>query len=386
LKSIVFYLRRQFGERRLKLTWNLNFLEVILIFIIIFEIGFVFFESSLRPAINYDTLATWGWKAKVFFYQPKEAFTPNSNLFLGGGGHQNYPLHIPILMTWVYLWLAEVNDVAVNLIFALCFVGLIGFVYLSLRKEIGRQKSLIFTMFLATLPLLDYHGFNAYADLPLAFYFTLAAIFLFRYFKNRQTPDLILAGILAGLTTWVKNEGLMLAGVLMIVLFIHLIREKMVKNEVKRFLFSVFCFLIFFLPWFIFKKFFGLGYGLNTATNFQLSGFHPEILPKILEQLFIFHSFHLWPGIFLIILGMRIACLRPYRRLADRTSTTRTGTSECALRVLFLIVFGALAGFLFIYLFSPAYEFAVNGMASSRNLLVIMPLTIFLAAYLFRSD
>jgi hypothetical protein len=125
--------------------------------------------------------------------------------------------------------------------------------------------------------------------------------------------------------------------------------------------------LIFFLPWFIFKRIFGFGYSNLSPDAVFLNGFHPEIFSKLLEQLFIFHSFHIWPGIFLIILILN------WRRVFGKPNI-----------YLFLIIFGALAGFLFVYLFTSAYQFVVDSTASSRNLLIIMPLTVFLAGLLYK--
>jgi len=346
---------------------NLNWLEVILILIILFQVFYVFSTSMMRPIINFDAVANYGLKAKMIFYENKNFFNLDSNVFLGGDSHINYPLHVPLLMAWIYFGMGQVNDVLVNIIFAFYFLALIGFVYLSLKEEISRQNSLIFTMFLSTLPLLVYHGFNAYCDLPLAFYFTVAAISLFKYFKNKNKTDLIMAGIFAGLITWIKNEGLILVGILLIVFTIYLILEKITKSKIKSFLLFIFCFLIFFLPWFIFKRIFGFGYSNLSPDAVFLNGFHPEIFSKLLEQLFIFHSFHIWPGIFLIILILN------WRRVFGKPNI-----------YLFLIIFGALAGFLFVYLFTSAYQFVVDSTASSRNLLIIMPLTVFLAGLLYK--
>ncbi len=383
---------RKPGFRRLKPTGSdpvgvfrprsrLTFIEIILILIILFEIVFVFSAAVLRPVINYDAFSTWGWKAKVFFIQPQEAFTPDSALFLGGESRQNYPLHIPLLMTWTYLGMGEINDVLINLIFAVYFLALLGFVYISLRSFVSRKISLIFTVFLATLPLLAYHGFAAYADLTLVFYFTLAAIFLFKYMYEVQprTSNLILAGIFAGLTTWVKNEGLMLAGILLIVLLIYLVRRvvswvvekgfSQVGFRLKPLAVYLLYFAIFFLPWFILKKFLGMGYATGGAEALEWSGFHPEIFPKLFEYLFLLHSFHLWPGIFILILFFNLQKVFVKHNF-----------------YLLLIILGVLAGYLTLYLFTASYQYVLNGMAVGRNFLTLMPISIFLSAILVKAQ
>jgi len=362
---------------------SVRWIELILILVILFEAGFIFSVALLRPVFAIDALSTWVWKAKVFFYQPREAFIPASNLFLGGRVHQNYPLHIPLFATWTYLWLGKVDDILVNLIFAFYWLGLIGFVYLSLRSNISRKISLFFTACLTTLPLLTCHGFTAYADLPLTFYFTLAAAFLFNYFSSNarhwKSTYLILAGIFAGLTAWVKNEGLMLAGVLLIVLLIYLIRQKRLLSSQfykdKHCLKFIIPALLLILPWVIFKNFFGLGYSNVDSGAIIWAGFHPEVYSYVFEQIFLCPTFHLWPGIFILIL------IISWYKILPSTFTKNAGF-DCSNFYLLLIILGVIGGYFVLYLFTSSYQYAVNATSTSRNFLTIMPLSIFLAALL----
>lgn len=358
----------------------ITFLEIFLILIIIFEIGFVVFESTLRPVMQFDALSNWAWKAKILFYQPHEFFTKTSELFLGGV-HPNYPFVIPLIMAGIYYLFGQVNDMVVGLFFALHFVILIGFIYWSL-KSLGAQPpkrfskkqrtfALVFTALLSTIPLLSYHGFSSYADLPLTLYFTIASIFLFKYMAVQpRTYYLVIAGIFAGLSTLAKNEGLMLSAVLFIVFILytwktHYRGRVPIVTIVKQFTFFIVPFLILFLPWFAFKLYFGLGYSNVPGPLF--TGFHLEVVPAFLQQIFLSNSFHIWPGIFLIILFFKAPLVfsRPYVYIL-------------------LIIFGVVCAYLIIYIFTPSYEFALAGTIIGRNILTIIPLTIFLAGLLFQ--
>jgi 4-amino-4-deoxy-L-arabinose transferase-like glycosyltransferase len=319
--------------------------------------------------MNFDALAIWAWKAKVFFFEKLRAFKIDSPLFLGGGSHINYPLHLPLLMTWTYFWLGKANDVLVNLIFALYFISLLGLFYFSLRNFLSRQISLIFTMFLSTLPLLNYHGFNAYADLPLTFYFTTSAIFLIRYFQEKRSAWPILAGLFAGLAGWTKNEGLMLAIILFIVFIIYLIKEKKLKANFKHFLFYILSSAFLLLPWLIFKKIFHLGFSNLEPGALVFDRFHLEVLPEIFKQTFFYHSFHLWPGIFVLVLIFYWPQLKKYQNF-----------------YLFLIILGSLIAYFILYFFTPTSQFLLGGTVLGRNLMTIIPLTIFLSALLINPE
>ena len=360
-----------------------KWLKIFLILIILFQIIFVFSSAVLRPIINFDALANWAFKAKLFFYQPQITFTPSSDLFLGAV-QQNYPLHVPLLMTWSYFFMGQVNDTLINLIFAFYYLGLIVFIYLNLRS-LGRREpsnpskpssrspksrtsALIFTMFLVTLPLLTYHGFVAYADLILTFYFTLAVICLFNYFKNQNKIDLVCASLFIGICTWVKNEGLMLAGVLLIIFLIYLYKNKAVKTKIKIFLNFIFGILFFFLPWMIFKIYFGFGFsGLTSGGPIGFGKFHPEVFNSILRQIFVLDSFHLWPGIFILILII-------YWRKVFKTPYF----------YLFLTILGVFVGYCLLYFFTPYYQYVLDGTIVGRNLLAVLPISVFLGGTIIK--
>ncbi|MCH7759770.1 hypothetical protein IID20_05455, partial [Patescibacteria group bacterium] len=72
------------------------------------------------------------------------------------------------------------------------------------------------------------------------------------------------------------------------------------------------------------------------------------------------YSFHLWPGIFLLILilaGRRVWSYPNY--------------------FLALIIFGVSFAYFILYLFTPSFEFVLDGTIVSRNFLTIIPLSIF---------
>ncbi len=374
---IVLMLMQKWGflERPARKKLNWSWLEILLVLIIIFEIGFVFISAGLRPVINFDALNNWAFRGKVFFLEPELAFDSQGNFFLGSQVQQNYPLHIPLYLTWVYFWLGEVNDALVGLVFAFYFLALIGFVFFSIKKRTGWRISLIFTMFLATLPLLNYHGFVAYADLCLSFYFTLAAISLFNYLTQKRKIDLIGAGLFTGLMPWVKNEGLMLAVVLVTVFLIYLLnlfRKKYNKEirfqEIKRFFSFIYGSLIFFLPWLIFKIWFGFGFdSVQPGSGITFIGWHPEIFMPLWQQIFLSNSFHIWPGVFVLILILfyKKVFTPPYFYL-------------------FLMILGGFLAYLTLYIFTASFEFVSQGTVVGRNLITLVPISIFLAALLFK--
>lgn len=366
-------------ENRVREKFSFSKIEIILFLIIVFQVFFVFSSAALRPIINADAINNWAYKAKVFYLEPELAFNPSSDSFLGSTFQQNYPLHVPLSLAWSYFWMGGVNDFLVSLFFAFHFLVLIIFLYFSLRNFLqkgdnsclARRYSLIFTFFLATVPLFVYHGFIAYSDLILTFYFTLASISLFNYFLRRKKIDFWGASFFIGLMPWIKNEGLILSVILLIIFLTYSLgREgrKYLKNkksilEKINSLFPFFgSFLIISLPWLAFKAFFGLGFdNVYSDQKIIFTYFHPEVLPFLLRQVFVFGSFHLWPGLFLFFLFF-------FRKKIF---------SFPQFYLLLIIVLGLLA-YLVLYFFTASFKFVIEGTIVGRNLMVFLPLSIYL--------
>ena len=381
-----------------------SFIQIILLLIIVFQIVFVFSEAALRPAINFDTLANWAFKAKLFFYQPQLVLNTNADLFLGAVC-QHYPLHISLFMTWSYLWMGKVNDALVNVIFAFYYLALIAFVYFSLRDftlqkhDPNKSKTLAlgFTAILATIPLLTYHGFIAYADLTLTFYFTLATIFLFKYLKHNLRSNLILAALFSALSVWTKNTGLVLSSIIFIVFLIHLILEFFKTSSlfsqqgdsnkrqilIKDFLTFVFYFLLLTGPWLIFKKLLSIPYTGTTPIN----QFHPQVFIEVFRQIFFLRSFHFWPVIFILILILKWRRIFPYLSYSHgHIRISRAKDENYAIRMMLLIILGVISAYFSLYFFTVHYKYVLDGTSVGRNFLTLMPISIFLAAIILDSS
>ena len=372
--------------------------QTFLILIIVFEIVFSFIEGGLRPHIYVDVFNNWGRKAKLLFYQSDDFFNNQSQIFLGKDeGYDSYPMHLPFFSFWSNSWQGEFNDVLVNIIPALYFLGLIVFIFLTLYPLIGRFKSLAFSAIFATLPLFNYHSFNYYADLPLAFYLTVATVLFFKYLKNNNRTDLILSSLFAAAGVWVKNSGLPLSAVIFITFLIYLFWEKIARQSMKiftknspspsinqaglptgqaglptgqagvanakDFFIYLICFLCFIGPWLIFKKIFTFHFIALAPSGF----FHPEIFLQVIKELLLMNSFHLWPIIFILIL------IIGWRQFLSEKNI-----------YLFLIIIGFTCAYLCLYLFTESYQYVFDGTIVSRNFLALTPLSIILAGILVR--
>lgn len=339
---------------------------IFLIILIIFKIFFISSESLLRPILQYDAVATWSLKAKIFFLQNKVNLNPNQLNFVGlpyidylpGSAYVNYPLHLPLLQSWIALLIGDWSDLAIKIIFLLHYFGLLIIFYSNLHRYLSLIKTLIFTFFLTSLPFLVYHAIHDYLDLPLAFYLLGAMIYCWRGLKENNFSFLILGTLFAAGATWIKNEGFFLG---LIILISVLICQLINKQFKLKFLFLALLFFIFQLPWLIFKFVYRLGF-----ENIPGISFKPGILKIFFSKFITTINWNIWWLIFVLVLILN------WRKIFNPD-----------FRFMSLTVFPSIIFYLAIYVFTANAQFIVSSVIDQRNLLTITPLTVFYIAIFF---
>ncbi|MFN8447294.1 MAG: glycosyltransferase family 39 protein [Anaerolineae bacterium] len=71
---------------------------------------------------------------------------------------------------------------------------------------------------LALTPFFSRWASSGYVDLPMAFFYALAAVFALRLYESGRLRDAALAGALVGLAAWTKNAALI--GIVLLALWL----------------------------------------------------------------------------------------------------------------------------------------------------------------------
>ena len=337
--------------------------EAIVIFLIIIQILFIFSNALARPTVVYDSVAMWTMKAKTLFTENRVNFNPDSPTYLSSSHHRNYPWHIPLMSYWLFNILGEFNDLLVNLIFVSYFICLLIVCYCFIKEYISKFYSLIFVFFLSSMPLVFYHGFNAYADLTLSFYILLSFVFLYKWLEKQDNKYLILSGIFAGISFFIKNEAIIyiIASLMIMVLYILINKNwKKIKTIIYYFTFV----LLPILPWLIFKVI----HHLDISNVKSGLGFYPEIFERFFGTMFTSNSWNIWWFVVVVSLIINFKKI-----IKDKTQIFGW---------LFLIL--SFSGFLILYLFTEEYVFAMNSTANARNILTLVPISVFITAISFK--
>ncbi len=267
---------------------------------------YAFPRATLYPMWAWDAIATWGCKAKVFYISHGLDLTCID-------AHNYYPNLVPLLLSYFYYCLGQVNDHLAQGLFPLWGALLLGLLYsLARRLGLSRRPALGLTAFLALNgTVFVVHLYIAYADLPLA-YFTLGATGLVYLWLAGQAPrgSLSLAALFLAGMAWCKYEGPPLAVTVILAAVLTLVWLR--PPGTWRRLFSLSLPLaglaLGYLPWRLFISQQHLELGADHIRNIypQQLAQASAYLAAALIQPYFFGL--LWPAVLLtvIVLGRRL--------------------------------------------------------------------------------
>jgi len=341
---------------------NLSLKEILLILLIAVQLIFLASNALVRPIAAYDSISMWAFKSKILFHEKQINFdSENDFLYLGGGGHRNYPWHVPLLQFWMHENLGEYNDLVANFIFVAYFICTIILLYFFLKNYLTRFNNFIFIFFLSSMPLFFYHGFNAYADLVLSYYILLFFGFFYQYLESKKFSYLALSAVFGGMALFVKNEAIIFVLAIGLTIALCFFLKKIKIKEILSYFSLMFALA---LPFFMFRFL----HDLDISNVEPGIGFHPEIILNFLGGLFKSLSWNMWWFVLIIF------ALVNFKKIIK----------DQAMFLGWFFFLASIAGILMLYVFTEEYQFAINYTAIMRNILVIVPVSVFLVGVLFQ--
>ena len=221
---------RHCRENRIQIQWPRprGAVEWILCAVLLAGFAAIVF-IQYKTALLWDGLLVWEIKARFAFLNggpvPHAYFTDPSRAW----SHPDYPLMLPMLESWIYLWIGDCDQFWVRVI-SLAFFGLAALVlYSGVRNLCGKKQAGLAAAALLFFVPISVAGFaiGGYADLPLGvFYLAATSCFLRSQFEERPAAQLCLLSLFAGLMPWIKREGIVLWICLMALVLVELLRQR----------------------------------------------------------------------------------------------------------------------------------------------------------------
>ncbi|MCG2802909.1 MAG: hypothetical protein L6311_12540, partial [Cellulomonas sp.] len=263
-------------------------------------------RAALYPMWAWDAVATWGCKARIFYASRGLDLTCID-------AHNYYPNLIPLLLSYLYFALGQVNDSLAKVIFPLWGALLLGLLYsLAARLGLSRRSALGLAAFLALNgTVFIVHLYIAYADLPLAF-FTLGGAGLIYLWLADAAPrgSLTLAACCLAGMAWCKYEGPPLAATLLLAAALTLawLRPARWVRRLTQLSVPLVGLVVGYLPW----RLFIVQQQLEIGAD-HIQGFYPHQMVKAIYYLLAgllqpYYFGFLWPALALalILAGNRL--------------------------------------------------------------------------------
>jgi 4-amino-4-deoxy-L-arabinose transferase-like glycosyltransferase len=136
-------------------------------------------------------------------------------------------------------------------------------------------------------------GTSSYTNLPFAFYQITAALFLYRFLKERKRKDLLLSGIIFGLSAWTRSVSEPYFLACFLILIIYLPKLKLTEKLYLSVGFLL-LYLVIGFPWQIYVRYLGVvsfsvGWmvqkNIYTLNQYPQNYFNIDALGKVVERL-----------------------------------------------------------------------------------------------------
>jgi len=318
--------------------------------------------TKMAPYGSFDAWESYNMKARFILLSGKdwkELFTTLPDPV------PDYPLFLPLSVAGVLMSIGK-DSLAVPAAIAVLFIcATVGLLLAALGESRSRSQAAMAGMVLLGTPFFVHLSFAQYADIPLAFFFlaTMALLFLHgrrgaytESTQDRRVPRLqldqadprllIAAGLTAGLSAWVKNEGLVFFLVVCITYFgfsWHALGRREAIRRARMYLLGGAGPIILAL---LFKLKFA-GTNALVQTQGRAGMLHKLLMPhRYLEVLegYRYHLYHLasWPESILLILAVYAFILGVRVEKRERPALlTCAATLLIMLGVYFLVLVGS---------------------------------------------
>ncbi len=201
------------ATRATRIAWQLLLAWIVIRYVLLA------LEVIWQPLYPWDAWIQWATKARVWYEQGRIVpFARSQEWFAAGGSvwfdaSPEYPPTIPLLQVWTSVALGRWDDTLMNAPWWQFSLALTIAVYGALRsRDIDALPALVGAFLVASLPLANVHvALAGYADLPMAAYYTGAALAFLRWTESRSLNDAGFALFLAVACSQIKVPGLVWA-------------------------------------------------------------------------------------------------------------------------------------------------------------------------------
>lgn len=192
--------------------------KIILLTLIFINFLYVLSGAIHYPLVSMDVFSIWLLKAKEFYIN---GIFPLSNLNKFPYSHPQYPILLPLFVSFIYIFLGGVNEITVLTIYPFIYLAILFLTYkFFIKSKINETYSLLFTYIYSMFSWLLAAGGRMHAgeaDIFLVLIYWGILHLAFNFYKDKQRVWGFWIAILIIVASQIKMEG-----VFPVVLFLFL--------------------------------------------------------------------------------------------------------------------------------------------------------------------
>jgi hypothetical protein len=158
-------------------------------------------EAYIKSLVEWDAWAIWTVKAKALVSLGRLGAA------VFAGAWPAYPPLVPLMQSLVFRFVGSFDSRVVHVEYALLLIAFAAALWRLLQERTTPLVGAIAALTVLVLPGLQKDGINALADLPLAIFTALGALFLAIWIVERRGSALALFTAFGAFAGWTKNEG-----------------------------------------------------------------------------------------------------------------------------------------------------------------------------------
>jgi len=207
---------------------SLSAFEKVLVGLLLFLLFSHLVITVYWPVFRSDSLTLYDLRAKFLFAEQSfpGAVAGFENQLVNMNWTRPVFSHAP-MTSLVHTWLYLCGWASPKLFYSLLFISLAILFYYFLSGYVPRYHALLFTLVLVTIPFSYVYSTTSYPHFAFTFYFSVGTFFLYRWIRVQKISYLLLAGVLLGLSAWVRQvTGIFFLGYLLIALYFGFSRRR----------------------------------------------------------------------------------------------------------------------------------------------------------------
>ncbi len=224
--AILIMIRSQFTKQKLTNVLKETTLNVVyFILAISFFLWLSIILSTHNPYGDWDAWSFWNLRARYLLLSDVNW----KDIYTCFGYGVKHPCLLSHWILWGWTWTGESTSFPIFTTSMLMVITAGILVYGLIEWTRKPWVSLLAGVYLCSIPYFLTHSISQYADIMVSFYLLACVLMLMRLIKDPQGSQAIWCGGLLGLLSFTKDEGILGAAILLVLISIFLRKQKIDK-------------------------------------------------------------------------------------------------------------------------------------------------------------